>query len=296
MLLRSYKFLKFVFRHVIPTRLRYPLARWIARGIVLFNWKRRKVLVANLTPLVGLAKARALAPIQMGNFLMTAVDFFCVNPLKPRDIQIENWSRVEVAYKESRRLMIVTAHIGNWETGISYLVEKGYAVAGVYATYTDDDIVNWISSHRNPRVQWIPTLPCAADICVAAIEQGKILCIAADIPFGEHGRRMAIAGHHTRLPVGPWSIALRANATVIPAFILRQSPGRYRAFVQEPIKPVPGDSLRHQMVRMQNIYRGHLESFLKSYPEQWGNLQPYWEKDVPVTSKLNAPLALPSVH
>jgi lauroyl/myristoyl acyltransferase len=277
MLLMSYKLLKFIFRYVIPMWLRYPLARWIASGVCLFNRKRRDVLVRNLTPLVGSNQARTLAPVQLGHFLMTAVDFFCVNPLKPREIHVEHWSRLEAAYQERRRVMVVTAHIGNWETGISYLVEKGYPVAGLYATYTDDDIVQWITSHRNPKVQWIPTLPGAADICVAAIEQGRILCIAADIPFGEQGHRVKIAGQHARLPMGPWSIALRANAIVIPAFILRQSPGRYHAFVHEPIKPVQGESMRQQLSRFQDVYRGHLEYYLKTYPEQWGNLQPFWE-------------------
>ena len=45
--------------------------------------------------------------------------------------------------------------------------------------------------------------------------QRRILCIAADIPFGEQGRRVTIAGHTARLPFGPWSIALRANALLI---------------------------------------------------------------------------------
>ena len=100
--------------------------------------------------------------------------------------------------------------------------------------------------------------------------------VAADIPFGEQGRRVLIAGRPARLPVGPWSIALRAKATVIPAFIYRESPGHYRGVIHEAIKPPPGTA-KQQVVKIQEIYRGHLEHYLKTYPEQWGNLQPFWD-------------------
>jgi KDO2-lipid IV(A) lauroyltransferase len=276
MILRFYKCCKFVFRYLIPARLRYPLGRLIARGVCLFNARRRDVIVGNLTPLVGAERARELAPELLGNFVMTAVDFFCAHPLRTRGLVFEGWSRIESAYQENRRVMIVTAHLGNWEIGISQLLEQGYPVAALYATYTDDDIVQWIMGHRNPLVQWIPTTPGASDISVAAIEQGRILCVAADIPFGEQGRRVLIAGRPARLPVGPWSIALRAKATVIPAFIYRESPGHYRGVIHEAIKPPPGTA-KQQVVKIQEIYRGHLEHYLKTYPEQWGNLQPFWD-------------------
>jgi KDO2-lipid IV(A) lauroyltransferase len=226
--------------------------------------------------LVGSEKAAKIAPVLLGNFLMTAVDFFCVRPHRQRKLIMEGWHRVETSYHRSRRVMIVTAHIGNWETAISYVVDRGYPVAGLYATYTDDEIVQWITSHRNPNVEWIPTERGAADACVTALQNGRILCIAADIPYKEHGRRVTIAGSTARLPIGPWAIALRANATVIPAFILRQSPGQYRVTIHEPIRPT-NEPLRTQIVKMQNIYREHLEHYLKACPQQWGNLQPFWE-------------------
>jgi lauroyl/myristoyl acyltransferase len=276
MLLTYYKCLKFIFRYLVPARARYPLARWIAYGVCLFNSRRRRVLISNLTPLVGSEEARRIAPRQLGHFSMTAVDFFCRKLQGPRAVTFEGWSRIETAYEENRRVMIITAHIGNWEIGISSLLNKGFPVAGLYATYTEDDIVQWILGHRNPLVQWIPTAPGAADVSVAAIEQGRILCLAGDIPFGEHGRKVHIAGRTARLPVGPWAIALRAKATVLPAFILRQTPGRYRGIICEPIKP-PAGSPKTQIVQMQDAYRSQLERYLKSYPEQWGNLQPFWE-------------------
>jgi lauroyl/myristoyl acyltransferase len=276
-LLLAYKCLKFIFRYLIPAPIRYPLARSIARNIIRLNHRRRDVIVRNLTPLVGPPTAEQLAPELLGNFLMTAVDFFCTRPQLSRDVVIEGWSRVEEAYRDRKRVIIVTAHFGNWEIGIPYLIERGYPVASIYAaTYSNDATVRWIMSHRNPRAEWIPSLPGAAESCIAAIEAGRILCIAADIPYGENGRRVSIAGHSTHLPMGPWAIALRSEAVVLPAFVLRRAPGRYRAVIHEPIRAEAG-SLKQQLRQMQDAYRRHLEYYLKNYPEQWGNLQPFWD-------------------
>ena len=276
MLLTVYKFLKFVFRYGVPARGRYGPARWIARQVCRFNASRREVIIGNLTPLVGKEKAALLAPELLGHFAMTAVDFFCASPRRGRDDELENWSVIGEAYRRTQRVMVVTAHLGYWEIGVSYLLEKGFPVTGVYAPYTDDAIVQWIMGHRNPQAEWIPAIPGAAERCIAAVEKGRVLGMVADIPFGERGRRVTIAGHPARLPIGPWMIAARARATVIPTFIVRRSPGRYRGIAHEPIQPATG-SLPRQIRRMQAIYKEHLERYLKTYPEQWGVLAPFWE-------------------
>ena len=275
-MLPIYKILKFTFRYLIPDRLRYPLARLIARGICLVNRPRRQVLIDNLTPVVGAGRAAEIAPVLLGHFSMTAVDFFCSRRNLAVRMKEENWPAVEKAYRRSKRVMFVTAHMGNWELGISYLVEKGFSVAGVYAPYREDEVVRWIMAHRNPEVEWIPSTRGAAAACVSALERGKVLGMVADIPFGEKGHRVRICGATTHLPLGPWAIASRARATVIPSFIIREGPGRYRVTFHDPILPREG-SLRRQMEESQEIYRAHLERVLQKVPEQWGVLQPFWD-------------------
>jgi KDO2-lipid IV(A) lauroyltransferase len=275
-MLPIYKVLKFTFRHLVPDAWRYPLARAIARGICFCNRSRRDVIIGNLTPVVGEEQARRLAPVLLGHFSMTSVDFFCPNRNLAVRMKEENWPVVDKAYRRSRKVMFVTAHLGNWELGISYLVEKGFAVAGVYAPYREDEVVRWIMAHRNPEVEWIPSTRGAIVACVNALERGKVLGMVTDIPFGEKGHRVRMCGASTHLPLGPWAIASRARATVIPSFVVREFPGQYRIIFHDPILPREG-SLRRQMEESQDIYRGYLEQYLKTIPEQWGVLQRFWD-------------------
>jgi lauroyl/myristoyl acyltransferase len=275
-MLALYKFHKFVFRYLLPEQVRYPLVRLIARGVVRFNRPRRTVILGNLVPLVGPERAGALAPALLGNFLMTAVDFFCPRRNIAQSTPIENWSAVEKAYRRSKKVMLVTAHLGNWELGIACLVEKGYSVAGVYAPYRGDEIVSWILAHRNPDVEWIAATRGAAEACINALERGRLLGMVGDIPFGEKGRRVRVNGVNTHLPLGPWAIAARSGATVFPTFIIRESPGHYRMIIHEGLVPGEG-SFRQQIERMQDAYGVHLERYLNTYPAQWGVLQPFWD-------------------
>src|SRR5438477_10132256 len=248
-------------RHTLPERLRYPLARLLARLVCVLSPQRRRVLEANLRPVVGPAKAAALAPQLLGNFSMTAVDFFCPRSDLAREIQEVNASIVEKSYRRFKKVIVVTAHIGNWELGMTYLINKGFSMAGVYAPYREDDVVRWIMGHRNPDVEWIAAARGAAEACVNALERGRLLAMAADIPYGEKGHRVKVCGAFTRLPLGPWAIAVRARAVVIPGFVLRSRPGRYRIIFHDPILP-PEGSFRRQIEGMLAIYRAHLEYYL----------------------------------
>jgi Kdo2-lipid IVA lauroyltransferase/acyltransferase len=274
--LTLYKFLKFLFRHAVPGSMRYSLVRVLARLIYFFDTSRRKTILSNLTPLVGAERARSLGPSLLGSFAMNSVDFFCPKRDLITRIKSENAFIVEKTWRKHKKVIVVTAHLGNWELGMSYLLSRGFSMAGLYAPYREDDVVEWIMGHRNSEVEWIPVAKGAAEACLSALERGRILGILADIPFGEKGRRVQIAGHHVRLPLGPWAIAVRAKAAVIPGFVLREKPGQYRIVFHEPLDSIEG-SFRKQMEHLQEAYRKRLESYLKAYPDQWGVLQRFWE-------------------
>lgn len=276
-MLTLYKINKFIFRYLIPPAWRYAIVRVLARVIIFFNRPRRTVIVRNLTPLIGARLARQKAPELLGHFLMTAVDFFCPHPDLLKRLQIENSGLLDRMYRRHKKVILLTAHLGTWELGMSWLVEQGFQVSGVYAPYRSDEIVRWILAHRNPEVEWIPATRGAAEACLSALERGRVLGMVADIPFGEKGSRVTIAGATTHLPLGPWSIAARSQAVVIPAFIWRDKPGVYRGCFHDPILPGEG-TLRRRITQMQERYRSHLEHYLLAYPTQWGVLQPYWNR------------------
>lgn len=270
-----YKGLKFAFRHLVPECLRYPLVRVVARLAYWLDGRRRRTVIRNLLPLVGPERAPAVAARIFESFGLNSVDFFCPD-IQNESIQVEGEATLLGALKRQAKVMVVTAHFGNWEIGMRYLASLNIPLAGLYAIYREDPVVDWILQHRDPQVEWIAASRGAAEASINALNQGRTLGLLADIPFGEPGTRVRICSTPVRLPLGPWAIASRAGATVVPAFVLRDRPGAYRVIFHDAIEPVAG-SFRTQMKRLQERYRSLLENYLTLYPEQWGLLQPFWE-------------------
>ena len=106
-MLKLYKLLKFLFRHILPEKCRYPLARLIGRLVCVANASRRRVIVENLTPLVGPKEAAAMAPRLLGHFAMTAVDFFCPRRNLAREVQAENAGVLEKSYRRFKKVIVV---------------------------------------------------------------------------------------------------------------------------------------------------------------------------------------------
>ena len=275
-MLSVFQILEFTFRYLVPGSLRYPLARGLGRLVYRLHPSLRNVILQNLTLLVGPDRAKNLAPELLANFAMTSVDFFCFRNSPVRHIREENADVLLKCMQASKKVIVVTAHLGSWEMGISYLARKGYPMTAVYATYREEKIVRWIMSHRDSSMQWVSNTHGAMDDCVRALESGRVLGLLADLPFGEKGRRVRIANGCARMPLGPWAIASRVRATVIPAFVVRDTPGQYRIQFSPPIFPVEG-SFRRQMETFQDSYRQWLEISLQKYPEQWGVLEPFWD-------------------
>jgi lauroyl/myristoyl acyltransferase len=99
--------------------------------------------------------------------------------------------------------------------------------------------------------------------------------MVADVPFGEEGQPVSLAGHKTRAPRGPWVIAQRAKALVFPCFMIRTAPGRYTAKIHNPID---AGAAGITVADMMSDYLNHLMGYLTAYPEQWGLLSPFWER------------------
>lgn len=275
-MLFSYRVLEFVFRRLLPERLRDPLVRALAKGIYAFHPGLRTTLFQNLLPLIGPERASQVAPRLYQHFAVTTLDFFC--PLKDgfKNVQEEGAEILKAAHDRGEKVMLVTAHFGNWELGLNYLAHRGLALTGLYARYRDPAMAEWVHSHRSPQVEWVPAVRGAAEACLNALARGRVLGLVADLPYGERGTRVRWGERVARLPLGPWAIASRAQATVIPAFVRTMGRGAYRIVYHEAMTPGTG-SFRKQMERLQETYRLRLDDYLTRYPEQWGLLHPFWE-------------------
>jgi len=104
--------------------------------------------------------------------------------------------------------------------------------------------------------------------CINALERGRSWGWRRIFHLGKRAP-VKMFGTSAHLPLGPWGIAARAGAAVLPGFVLRVRPRRYRIFFMIRFCRSKGQ-LRHQMETMQRALSEAIWSHTsKAYPEQW---------------------------
>lgn len=252
---------------------RYRVVRWIGRFASCILRKRRHAVFNNLQVVLQNQPAlweRKTTEV-FENFALTLCDF-----LNPKDItyEVTGSEHLEALRGSRQGVLFVTFHLGHWELGAKILCEKGWLMTAVYQPYMSHLFQRVIDQHRHPRLQLLPVGRGAAFGSVAALAKGEGVALIGDKAFGEPGQPISMMGQTVLWPRGPYLLAARSGAIVVPSLVVRVRPGHYKGFVDKPI-PVRKGSLRDAAELSQKVAR-FFETHLRMHPEQWYRFEPFW--------------------
>src|SRR5262249_46400949 len=135
-------------------------------------------------------------------------------------------------------VLLVTAHLGNWELGGLMLAEIKQPIHVVLVP----DIYPAVERvrrrlHARAGVAEIridrtfgPTLA-----VMRALQSNAIVAMQGDRDFDNSGIAMPFFGREAYFPRGPLRVAMATEAVVLPSFIVRVPDGRYRAIIESPL-------------------------------------------------------------
>ena len=178
------------------------------------------------------------------------------------------------AHQDAGGLIFVLPHMGNWE------------VAGIEATSLGLDLVAAAEMLPNPLIsEWFIAQRAVFGIEVvlvrtgatrhllAALESGKALALPSDRDLKGRGIAVDFFGEQTTLPAGPFVLAKRTGAPVLPvATYFKEKRGHH--FVVRPPLDATG-SIEDMAQELANQF----EEFIRAHPTQWHLLQPLWASD-----------------
>jgi KDO2-lipid IV(A) lauroyltransferase len=175
------------------------------------------------------------------------------------------------ARADGRPIVLVTAHLGNYDAVRSKLSREGYPMAALYRPMVNPlfhrHYLEAISSIAEPVY---PTDGKGIAALIRHLKEGGIIGIVADV-----GSRKApllrFFGKPAHTPVSAAEWALKYDAVMIPVFGLRQPDGlSFRLFVAEAIPP--GDPQD-----MMQKYNDTVEAIVREQPEQWFWVHRRWK-------------------
>ncbi|MCF7888234.1 MAG: lysophospholipid acyltransferase family protein [Candidatus Omnitrophica bacterium] len=258
----------------------YRVAKFFALLHYYFSKKDRDAVCYNLRPLVQKdKKIKKTAKKVFINFAYYLTDFFRYSRLTKKFIKKHvNFQRLDLAdkaLKEKKGVILLTAHLGNYELGGAVMALLGYPISVVALPHLDLRTNNFFNQQRKRvGIDVIPT-GIAIKKTIKALNQGKLLALLGDRDFSHSGRQQKVFSHYAKIPRGVAFFAKKTGAIVIPVFFVRENKYNYRLIFEKEISYNRGDKNIEEVILKK--YVSVLEKYLKKYPDQWYLFQKYWQ-------------------
>mgnify|MGYP005839001907 CR=1 FL=1 len=194
------------------------------------------------------------------------------------------WSgreHLDAARARGRGVLMLSAHTGNWELGITALPALGYPASVVVKRIR--------ASRVNARIERIRTLfglrvlpsQGAYRDCLRALRRNDVLGFVLDQNRTIHdGIFVEFFGRPACTSPGLAHMAAVSGAPVVPVFMERLEDGRHRYNIRPPLTPPSGrdpDALAEATQR----YCREIEDFIREHPEQWIWIHRRWKTRPP---------------
>jgi KDO2-lipid IV(A) lauroyltransferase len=251
---------------VLPVRWADAVTVAIARLAFVSGLPHRRHLETNLARLMR-RRGRAVrhkAREAFINFGLMFTDFLRLGHLRrdrlARLVEVRGLDHLEQARRSGRGVILLSAHLGNWELGVAYLALHGTPVHVVARPHSNRGIERFFAARRRAwGIRELPERPLwrgAAD----ALRRHEWVALMAD--RGARSDDAARTGS-----VAQWAavLARRTGALVLPGVIVRERAGRYVAYFDRPLEP--DDARIDQSVES-------LRRYLREFPGQWFAFEP----------------------
>lgn len=284
-------------------------ALWVPRLIkpiiLFFTWHTsrptRENSLANARRLLGpestLAQQKSLARAVVARFFDIVVDFgasrgLTIEQLNARVEKVDGVDRYERARALKRGAILVTAHLGPFETALANLRTRESKVHVVFRRDRDAIFEKLRADHRRS----LGAIEARPDEGLKvwfglrdALRNDEVVLIQGDRTMpGQRGVPMPFLDGHIDIPDGPVKLALAAEAPIIPVFATFTPVGRVHLHIDEPMLVISDREPRSAAPEGLDVLSpdealrriaDSIAGIVQRYPDQWLRLDKAWIED-----------------
>jgi KDO2-lipid IV(A) lauroyltransferase len=183
------------------------------------------------------------------------------------------------ALEAGRGLIIVSAHLGNWEMALQYASCYFRAPVNVVAkpmrSRALNDRLHRFRTRFGARVIYKEgSLPEMAQ----ALRRREIVCLLVDQSRRSEGLECRFMGHRVTTTPAVAMLALRHRSPVLPIFCIRRPEGGLHIQAEPQVPAGRTGSLRADMQAITQRITEAVERMVRRYPEQWLWAHKRWKK------------------
>ena len=216
------------------------------------------------------------------HFARYLLEFVVADRLMPPRLVLAGGDAVVQRVQACSGAIVLSAHVGNWELGAIGLRRLGLPIHAVALPHRDAAVNGFFDAQRRRcGVNVVSVGHGAMARCLDVLRRGEVLAVVADREFGASGVEVSFFGRRTLMPSGPAILSLRSGRPVIPMFLIREGPWRFRFEAETALWPSeiegavdhrPYEAWSRTRPRVQALtqrYAAAIERCVGRWPTQW---------------------------
>jgi KDO2-lipid IV(A) lauroyltransferase len=282
----------------LPLKVVYKIAVFFSDIHYIFADKDRAAVTANLKAIFPEKSDLEIRRIKIRifrNFAKYLVDFFRLSKLDKEyikyNLRVENPHYFDQALSSGKGVIVLSAHIGNWELGGVLIALLGYDLWVVALEHKYKKINDFFDSQRKSKGVNVIPFNKSVRQSINILKENKLLALVGDRDFTKEGGIVIdFFGKPTSFPKGPAALSLKTGAAIVPGFMVRNEDDSFTLKIHPPIystlreeKPHGSDNEKSftrmsekDLQELSNRYKIIIEDYIKKYPEQWYVFRKFW--------------------
>ena len=263
------------FARIIPYRLSLALGSflgWLAFDVLRM---RRKVTLINLGNSLGKGKdgLTRIGRRAYQNIGKSMVEYSLFPSLDKEKIlgmvEFEGTENFDEALRRGKGAVLVAGHFGSWELMGAATRQKGYPVDFLVGEQHNLLVDNLMNDYRRSVGIGIIKMGAAAKGIIRALKNNRFVAMLSDQDAGSDGTVVEFFNRPASTPKGPAAFALKMDAPVIMAFIIRENQKKQRIIIEKPIFIEKTTDKENDIQRLTQAYTRVLEEYIRKYPDHW---------------------------
>ncbi len=256
----------------IPKLVLEFIFRLVAIFWFLTDKKRKLAVKNNLNIILGKSNNKLIYKT-FENYMLNFVDFLkikytsCDEILK--NLKVENLEVLENAYKIKKKVILLSAHLGNWEYALSFISCLGYKAMAIVEAIDP----RWLKTLNELRGSKGAKLVLNNQIreIIKFLNNEGILVVVADRYVGGAYKECNLFNHKRKIPIGIFKINEKFKLPMVFAFVIKEK-NYYLGIVQDSYY-----SENPSFEEMLNFYLRNVEIALKKYPTYFFSFDFNWK-------------------
>lgn len=220
----------------------------------------------------------------LGITLMEICQMICLSGDEiMKKVKINGEEHVREALDYHKGVVLVSAHLGNWEVVPLYWPLYFKTPIAVVARELEGKIIDhWVCRLRSRFGSEVIYKETAMPEMIRALRADKALAILIDQGTKSSlGVKIKFFDRYVTATSGAALLAMRCKSPVLPGFCIRNGDGTFTLHLSKPMFLKRTGDLRGDLAENTQAMTDSIEAMVRQYPEQWFWVHKRWRKYYP---------------